>query len=130
MTGLRGVDQTPGVDLDEARRLTEAATPGPWEACGDWAVTSPECNICGTQHLCSIHDGGRTSRRPAIADAEFIAAARTLVPALISEIEQLRELLASYGEPETTKADIRQEASEGQSPVTPDGPATRSAPNT
>lgn len=63
------------LDLDAIRARAEAATEGPWFA-WDRAVG---WNIVIT--------------RP--EDAAFIAAARTDVPALLAEVERLREALAA-----------------------------------
>lgn len=80
--------------LTEAQRtelaaLAAAATPGPWIAvrlddfdCDDdeapqpWAVDMPNTE----------DDSGRLNE----PDANFIAAARTAIPALLAEVEQLR----------------------------------------
>jgi hypothetical protein len=75
-------------ELAEARRLCEAATDGPWE----WdalKLRSP-----GRYAVITLADGGC-----AADDTAFIAAARSLVPALIAEVERLTtrndELLAA-----------------------------------
>lgn len=71
--------ETP-LDLDAIEARAGAATEGPWEIIGgnEW-LTGVEVGIgspCGIQ----------------IADAEFIAAARTDVPALVAEAIRLREM--------------------------------------
>lgn len=92
------VDRNQPADRDEARRLADAATPGPWNVAAWWlgnevkVVESPSRRIASDLW----HDGQMHS-----ADAEFIAAARSLVPALLDELDatvadrdQLRTKLA------------------------------------
>lgn len=67
----------------EWKALADAATEGPWTAAeqshGEWfSIQSPHLALC-------------TAFEP--ADAAFIAAARTAVPALLEEVERLREAL-------------------------------------
>lgn len=73
-------------DLDAIRARVEAATPGPWFAWSrgvGWLIgLDPDANQC-------IPGGFRTDIARE-ADAEFIAHARTDVPALLAEVEQLR----------------------------------------
>lgn len=74
---------------DELRKLAENATPGPWEAreClpahpGDFAVIYPDQG----NDLIAAYVNDWCVTRP---DAEFIAAARTALPALLDENEAL-----------------------------------------
>lgn len=63
----------------ELRALADAATPGPWTLYDrgvGWEVSE----------LPDVHDG-TTFNRP---DAEFVAAARTAIPELLDDVEQLR----------------------------------------
>ncbi|MEU8371179.1 hypothetical protein [Micromonospora tulbaghiae] len=65
------------IDIDAIRKLADAAAPGPWVAHHDglvWAEDGLD-PISGSIHL---------------PNAEFIAAARTLVPQLCDEIDRLR----------------------------------------
>ena len=62
--------------LARIRAQADAATEGPWELLGDGEYVS------GPGILVAPDDGGVTS-----ADAEFIAAARTTVPALLDALE-------------------------------------------
>ena len=62
----------PRETLARIRAQADAATEGPWELLGDGEYVS------GPGILVAPDDGGVTS-----ADAEFIAAARTTVPALL-----------------------------------------------
>ncbi|KPY92247.1 Unknown protein sequence [Pseudomonas tremae] len=82
------------LDLTHLKALEGAATPGPWlrdygnhveySACGDegfeeWQEAGP------------VMVGGDTPQSN--ADADFVAAARQAIPALITEIEALRAQL-------------------------------------
>lgn len=119
------------VDLDEAQRLCDAATPGPWRWLGnvdnaDFRLSTrwghgltvlgfARCGMRGAQPVFQVDgllvDGKElvryevapeaTSRKdPKVyrgdidgirhPDAEFLAAARSLVPALIAELRELR----------------------------------------
>lgn len=65
--------------LDEIRARADAATPGPWINDDDLSITGANgTDVCIWWDLVSADD------------AEFIAAARTDVPALLAEIERLR----------------------------------------
>lgn len=70
----------------ELRRLAEAATPGPWkvEEYEEWDDSG--------RRLCWYVDmpGNEDSTVLLEMDAAFIAAARTAVPALLDEVDQLR----------------------------------------
>ena len=68
---------TTDIDLDAIRRLTEAATPAPWTAHPDGLVW-PE------------RIGDPVSGSVLVEDAEFIAAARSAVPALLAEVRRMR----------------------------------------
>ena len=71
----------PRETLNRIRKQADAATEGPWELLGDGEYVS------GPGILVAPDDGGVTS-----ADAEFIAAARTTVPALLDALEKVLEL--------------------------------------
>lgn len=87
-------------DIDAIRKLTDAATPGPWGVGNDTFVASelerlPKGVIQYRYAVAELDEYTREESDepnpvPAAADAEFIAAARTLVPALCDEVEQLR----------------------------------------
>lgn len=92
------------VDLDEAQRLADAATNGPWtiEASGGRDFTGEgwyqvEINFADpTEPGAGLMLGDHEN---ADADAEFIAAARSLVPALVLECRRLRSevtVIASF----------------------------------
>lgn len=74
--------------IADAQHVCDAATAGPWEAVNavpsykdqGWVVRA------GNIDICSFADEG---------DARFIAEARSLVPALVAEIERVLHLLDS-----------------------------------
>lgn len=71
--------------------LAAAATPGPWEPCG---ASDGRC-VCGLVWA-NPHvplQGDDLEPNPTADDAAFICAARTAVPALVSEVETLRDML-------------------------------------
>jgi hypothetical protein len=84
------------LDLQAIRKRAEAATEGPWQA-HKYSVSSEHTkseNYAGEiDDICSLNDGEYIENYNAEADAEFIAHARQDVPALIAEVERLREAL-------------------------------------
>lgn len=70
------------LDTDAIRAREQAATEGPW-------ATEPRLSYT------SIRSSDDITRADAVreADAEFIAAARTDVPALLAEVDRLRALV-------------------------------------
>lgn len=82
-------------ERERLRRLAEAATPGPWVVRNwhDWSSVIHEGAswraVAGRigEDLAEPKDGQRS------LDAAFIAAARSAVPALLDEVDRLRELL-------------------------------------
>lgn len=71
------------IDLDAAQALTDAATPGPWTFNGsEFRAPSPYNGFMLVRAVCKD------------SDAEFIAQARTLVPALFAELLEARDALA------------------------------------
>lgn len=80
MTGSPLVSGTPeGRTDDEIRALCEAATPGPWVQNGRNGVHTPRGSCVALSHGA---DGASPEH-----DAEFIAAARSLVPSLLARVE-------------------------------------------
>ena len=86
------LSESGGVDLDAIRKRAEAASPGPWSM---WNPAE------GPSHLTiggkvaweskrSASEYGDTERIPHWSDANFIAHARTDIPALLAEVERLR----------------------------------------
>ena len=71
-----------GVDVEHTKALEQAASPGPWEA-------YPNRDVKGIAHIripLEMHPTAWT------ADAEFIAHARTAVPALVAAVERVQAL--------------------------------------
>lgn len=68
------------LDLTAIKKRIEAASAGPWTAADDGLVWATRL-------------GDPVSGSVEIEDAEFIAAARTDIPALVAEVERLRRLL-------------------------------------
>jgi hypothetical protein len=86
--------------LQEWEALANAASPGPWEAARpEHAIPGPGCPMVvnGPQAEPGAYDD---EMRP--ADAYFIAAARTAVPALVAEVRRLKrsECTAGLTEPQ------------------------------
>lgn len=87
---------TAPLDLDAIKARVDAATPGPWWAWDrgvGWhiAIGEPtEGTWGGPARLLPASERTDIGRE---ADAEFIAAARQDVPALIAEVERLRALV-------------------------------------
>ncbi|MCW2529343.1 MAG: hypothetical protein JWM76_4203, partial [Pseudonocardiales bacterium] len=84
-----------GLDLDAIRARVDAATEGPWRRAG-WCAVESE-HECSNTHTCrgiAVTNGMGPApyeqwRDQELADAEFIAHARTDVPALLAEVERL-----------------------------------------
>ena len=71
-----------GVDVEHTKALEQAASEGPWEV-------YPNRDVKGIAHIripLEMHPTAWT------ADAEFIAHARTAVPALIAAVERVQAL--------------------------------------
>ena len=86
-------------ELDALKALADAATPGPWEVEQHSGIL---CN--GTPSTCAVLSSSECDMasfgdsEQALADAAFVAAARAAVPALIAEVERLREELDDYAD--------------------------------
>lgn len=85
--------------LERAKAALEGITEGPWRVheattsgyAPHYGVASGDRSYPDVAYAHSDWEGyGNGSRK---ADAEFIAAARTLVPELVAEVERLREHL-------------------------------------
>ena len=80
------------LDLEAIKARCEAATPGPWAVANiapGWAEDENDwCVVPGVVESCGSDMCGPVVRS---ADAAFIASARTDVPALVAEVERLRE---------------------------------------
>lgn len=73
-----------GVDVEHTKALEAAATPGPWEIIG------------GNEYLTGVDIGVGSPEGIGDADAEFIAHARTAVPALVAAVERVQALHFQY----------------------------------
>lgn len=89
----------PRETLDRIRKQADAATPGPWEADGTgevsqhWSRPEPWETVVGTGVTCmSYCYGGSAKGVERDEDAEFIAASRTTVPALLDALEKVLNL--------------------------------------
>lgn len=96
-------------ELAAIRARTEAATPGPWDAVKLYDVTDTtyiegcdfgfngdinvEVERAGLEYPEWVMIGPESPQQKQIhADAEFIAHARTDIPALLAEVERLRKI--------------------------------------
>jgi len=80
--------------IDRAKRALEGTADGPWRAerskyVSGWYIVSPK--NCTVVHATEWAHGHFT----APADYEFVAAARTLVPELITALEALQQVAQS-----------------------------------
>jgi len=95
-------------ELDAIKARCEAATAGPWHWSGDypsdapcphgtdWTDHGPDLTS-STDPVITSSGYDASSLDVSDADAEFIAAARSDVPALLAEIERLEALLDEAG---------------------------------
>lgn len=88
------------IDLDAAQALSEAATPGPWEWDHDEGSSWNGMGGPGADDYVLWANGMHTEGwiNANAADTGFIAQARTLVPALISELREARATVARLRE--------------------------------
>jgi hypothetical protein len=77
------------IDLDAAQALVDDASPGPWRS-DEEVDTGLDMRFTEAGEVVITHGQGWE------ADAEFIAEARTLVPALIAELRLQRKLSDAY----------------------------------
>lgn len=89
-------------DLDAIRARCEAATPGPWRV--DGSTYDEDCNehlapygLEGPNERLIWSSGGGEYAHPDMATAQFIAAARTDIPALLAYIDELERRLKEIG---------------------------------
>lgn len=92
---------TDPIDIAEARRICDAATPAPWPVTvwietdgSEWRATGPGHD----SESSAAAEPGCTDEQAAQRDAAFIAYARTALPAALDEIEVLRVKLAASEE--------------------------------
>ena len=83
-------------DLDAIRARCDAATPGPWRV--DGSTYDEDCNehlapygLEGPNERLIWSSGGGEYAHPDMGTAQFIAAARTDIPALLAYIDELQE---------------------------------------
>ena len=85
-------------ELAAIKALADAATPGPWS----YTTVKPYATAPASESVAYVSPemmfgdsvgGGYVDR---VADAAFIAAARTAVPALLAEVERLRALVREF----------------------------------
>lgn len=96
---------TPPIDLAAVRKLSDAATPGPWQECGHerggcqcgfvWSIAADALLLMIRARDEDVPTADEAHCR---SNAKFIAEARTLVPAMADEIEALREKLRAARE--------------------------------
>lgn len=100
-----------------ARALCDAATPGPWHCYHHedygWRIDAEKVGI--------VHGAWNE------ADGDLIAAARTLIPCLLDEIERLRGLVAAAA-PGPWRDAVYGEAPKADAPLAPPVPRDASIP--
>jgi hypothetical protein len=98
-------DRIPLTDqqLDDYDRLAQAATPGPW--CTDaWEIYQGAEYQPGLSMWIGETCRGTSSPVQDRTDAEFVAHARTAMPALVAEVRRLRTVVAAAREQGITDA--------------------------
>lgn len=76
--------------LEAILKRAGAATEGPWRYNDKWGYLAPVTAQRQISHICNEITRGY--------DAEFIAEARTDIPALLAEVERLREVMKFYAD--------------------------------
>ncbi|MCQ4148708.1 hypothetical protein [Rhodococcus qingshengii] len=79
-----------GVDVEHTKALEAAATPGEWQPSRDARKGGPFLNVIADPRRDGWRERVATALNP--ADAEFIAHARTAVPALVAAVERVQAL--------------------------------------
>jgi hypothetical protein len=82
------------IDLDAIKARLEGVTEGPWEI-GKWGNRDQSKDW---DHYVDGPEMGYDSDFRFFVDARFIAAARTDIPALVAEVEKMREALEAAEE--------------------------------
>ena len=84
-------------ELKEIRALCDGATPGPWKAEADqvWSSVKPSPATGFRMYkVCNMAHNTRLGKdRWGKADAQFIAAAKTIIPELLDRIETAEDAL-------------------------------------
>ena len=88
--------------FEQWKDLAKNATAGPWRAQGNFGGAATLCKENGALLM-----AGEGLLEP--QDAAFVAAARSAVPALIREVEQLRAVADRAEEEHSQRRDVRRE---------------------
>ena len=80
------------LDLKAIKVRCDLATPGPWKDSQD--LSRHPCVVAPSMNSVIARCHGRDGRE--VSDAEFIAAARADIPALLAEVERLRREVDAY----------------------------------
>lgn len=112
------------IDREAIRARVEKATPGPWRSeptSNDYAILFPDGS--GVALVWDWSENGEKTPE-AVANADFIAHARTDIPALLAEVDRLREALKPFAryaanmdrraDDEITSVEIELSAAESQ----------------
>lgn len=93
-------------EINDIEALANAATPGPWKLWGMHVMADPHgtSNVDDALLVAKTSDPVRGLRT---WNAEFIACARLIVPALVTEVRRLRDLL---GKAAAAQANLEAEA--------------------
>ncbi|MBT2265893.1 hypothetical protein [Rhodococcus erythropolis] len=86
-----------GVDVEHTKALEAAATPGEWQPSRDARKGGPFLNVIADPRRDGWRERVATALNP--ADAEFIAHARTAVPALVAAVERVQALHSPWTNP-------------------------------
>ena len=103
--------------IEEIERRVNAATPGPWKMWNGWGpLVDVEPELMACERLGPDYEGGFAPGRGAVdiyatrADFEFVAMARTDVPAMLTAIDELEaengalKMIISSAEPLCARA--------------------------
>jgi hypothetical protein len=87
------------LDVDAVKAAIDATTPGPWEARTEidgWRAGRDTVVWAHDKRVLTVAQTRQHHDREAEANAAFAAAARTLVPSLLAQVEHLREVAANF----------------------------------
>jgi len=79
------------------RTLANAATPGPWNSSPSYMCNENYVAGC-SPWVIAVSDDAAEDTKQAVADAQFIAAAREAIPKLLDYIDKLQEYLCSHAD--------------------------------
>jgi hypothetical protein len=103
------------LDLDAVKAAIDATTPGPWEARTEidgWRAGRDTVVWAHDKRVLTVGQTRPHHDHEAEANAAFTAAARTLVPSLLAEVERLREALERRARNEARLANVLDEVRE------------------